>query len=212
MTDLATRPRLADHWRWRPDWHVDRPYLVWYLTCEAQPLLHEAVQRLHDRLQDVSVLDLIPAAWLHLTVADVGFVDELSDAQVDAVLDRSGKLLGGYVLPSLHLPEVTSMQDALVLRTAPEPSLDRLRALVRTATTEVLGVAPVEDPGGFEPHVSIAYVNEDCEERDALAPSGVVLPPQEETALTVSRVTLAAVTRRGRHYQWTERGSIDLAG
>jgi hypothetical protein len=66
-------------------------------------------------------------------------------------------------------------------------------------------------PRTFVPHVSVAYVNRDCDPGDVLGPLDGVDLPSPSPAATVGRVRLAAVTRERRHYQWTTRAVVPLA-
>src|SRR5687768_8805342 len=79
--------RLAEHWRWRPDWRQDRPCLWWYLTFEDAPAVRDLARRVQALLGRAPQLDLIPLPWLHLTLLEVGFADEVPSATVARVVD-----------------------------------------------------------------------------------------------------------------------------
>jgi 2'-5' RNA ligase len=146
--------RLRDHATWRPDWAVGRPRLLWYLTLEDQPALAEWVTLAHERLRGVPVLDLVPPAWLHLTLDDVGFPDELTDGQVTDVVRCARRSLAGWSAAPLVLGPVTTMEDSLVRRVQPAALLRNLRDRLRTARVEAVGALPDDQPD-FDPHVTV---------------------------------------------------------
>lgn len=200
--------QLRDHWEWRPDWAVERPCLMWYLTFEQHPGLVELTERMHARLAGTPTVDLVPASWLHLTLEEVGFVDAVPPEQVDAVLASARSALEGWRPSPLTLGPVTAMADAVVLQAAADADLDELHRRLRAGTTAALGREPAHDPEGFWAHVSVAYSNGTCDAPAVLAPLGEVAA--ERVVVEAARLTLASVTRRDRHYQWTERGAIPL--
>ncbi len=80
---------FRDHWTWRPDWTADRPRLLWYLTFEDAPQLRSAVEPAAGPLKEAGT-DIVAPDWLHLTVADVGFADELPAPSSGQRATRSG--------------------------------------------------------------------------------------------------------------------------
>ncbi len=209
MVEQAAWPAatgLKDHWQWRPEWAIERPRLMWYLTFENQPELRQLADRAHACLHGVETVDLVPGQWLHLTVDDVGFVDELPPAQVDDVLESARAAIAGWRVPSITLGPVATMADALVLRAAPPDELGLLRARLRTSTATALGADAASGPDNFWPHVTLAYSNDACDRRTVMEPLAAVSSDHIVSARW--QLTLAAVTRRNRHYQWTSRASL----
>jgi 2'-5' RNA ligase superfamily len=199
---------LIDHWQWRPEWTVDRPCLLWYLTFENQPRLRRTVERLQSRLVGVAEVDPVPPPWLHLTVEDVAFVDEIAPRQVHDLVETAASAMEGWSAPPLVLGPVAPMGDALVLEARPSERLQELRERLRASTSVALGPEKVRGPLEFRPHVSFAYVNACCDLRQVLEPMDDLLA--DRVLVSVPTLTLAAVTRRNRHYQWIARASLDL--
>ena len=193
---------LRDHWQWRPDWAVDRAYLLWYLTfVEAE--LEARIHTVQQALTDVPALDLVPPSWLHVTLDDVGFVDELLPAVVDDVIAAARVGLRDVELPSLRLGPIATTASAVVLLAEPADELSRLRDRLRAATIAVLGTRALAELQNFRPHVSLAYASravarESLEARLSATQADPIVVP-------TAQVTLAAVTRRDHHYQWTVR-------
>jgi len=208
VSSIPVATDLSDHWTWRPDWAADRACLLWYLTFTEEPALAELVETARSRLSSVPAVDPVPSPWLHLTLDDVGFEDEVSAEQqrdvvaavVDAVAERP--------LPPLELGPVTTMVDALVLEAAPGPELLSLRDLLRSCTDEVLpGATSALD--AFWPHVTLAYSNAPVGRAALLS----ALEDLEDARVVVRpQLVLAAVTRREKHYQWTSRALVSGPG
>lgn len=205
----ATRPDwLRNHRRWQPDWTTERPRLMWYLTFEDQPALHAWSGRAGEHLHHVRTVDVIPQPWLHLTLCEVGFVDEVTPADLEEIVARVSESLDHWQAPDLTLGPVATMDDCLVLPAGPESDLKELWARLRATHDQVLGPSPVGSSDGFEPHVSIAYVNRPCPAAFVTAP---VAPLAEElTSARVTGVTLAVVTRHAGHYEWSVHCVVPL--
>jgi hypothetical protein len=197
---------LGNHWTWRPEWRVDRPHLMWYLVFGHEPALHAWLRIARGCLSGEERLDVIPQPWLHCTVDDVGFEDELAPGQVDRVARAGAEAMRGLTVPALTLGPTAPMRDALVLRARPTAELSRLRDALRAATVSVLGSQALPPLDTFEPHVSFAYANRPCRE----APLMDLLRSVSDDELRLSRptVALASVTRLDRHYQWTVRSEV----
>lgn len=202
--------RLAEHWRWRPDWHQDRPCLWWYLTFEDDPEVRNLARRAQTLLAEAPQLDLIPSPWLHLTLVEVGYADEVSAKTVDRVVGAAQEALDDLPSFDVDLGPVRSMPGAVVLE-AHGDALGELHQRLTDAVLAARGAPAVGTLRRFVPHVSVAYVNRDCDPHEVLGPLDGVDLTAPSPAATVSRVRLAAVTRRRRHYQWTTRAVVPLA-
>jgi 2'-5' RNA ligase len=197
---------LENHWSWRPEWGVDRPCLMWYLSFENQSRLWHHVERIQERLAGVRAVDPVPTPWLHLTLHDVGFVDETPPDRVEDLVQLARSAVGGWRAPTLHLGPVFAMGTALVLRAGPQERLGDLRERLRACTAVAIGPDRAGGPRHFTPHVSVGYANSRCRV-DGLPIADL---SAEEVVVSGPRLTLASVTRRNRHYQWVARATLDL--
>jgi 2'-5' RNA ligase len=179
---------------------------LWYLTFQDEPELANRIAHAQSFLHGVASVDLVPAQWLHLTLDDVGFVDELAADEVDAIVSLARTAVEGVPRFSLSLGHVSLMVDAIVLLAAPESELRQLRDRLRGCTRTVLGSKARHRLRSFSPHVTLAYSNQawdpgrimEMSDSDASGPMSV----------RISRLELAAVTRSRRHYQWTTQAVI----
>lgn len=173
---------------------------MWYLTFEHEAGLHEWLLRCRGLLADEPAVNTVPEPWLHCTVDDVAFLDELSGDRVAAVADAGARELRGWTSPRLTLGPVVAMDDALVLQMQPAAALDDLRDRVRRASLDVLGAQALPALERFEPHVTIAYANRRSDPVPLLRRLAGVRDDRLVTG--PARLSLAAVTRRSSHYQW----------
>ena len=114
----AAEPQAAtvrNHWWWRPGWRAGRHFYACHLTLADQPQLRELVGRYQDAIRYQANLDLIPARWLHLTMQGIGFADEISTADLDAVTEHLEERFRAVQPPeaTFHRPSVWS--EAVVL-------------------------------------------------------------------------------------------------
>lgn len=196
---------MLAHRNWRTDWTTERTCLYWYLTFEDQPGLHSLFEDVEDNLRRVACVDVVPPAWLHLTLLEVGFADEVTSSEMADLVAAARSVIG--LLPlRLELGPLTTMTDAVVLQVAATEQVLALQALLAEGLRKSRHVEP--DPDGFWPHVSLAYTNSDCLRDDVMGPLHEVAG--RTTSLTVPRLTLAAVTREQDHYRWQEVAALAL--
>lgn len=194
---------LREHWRWRPEWTPERPCLWWYLTFERHGPLRSLHRHLGRSLRRSPAVDVVPARWLHLTVQEVGYADEVSDGQLDVILSRASRAVADLPALELTLGPPMDLPGAVALKAGPAHPVDEVRSRLREATGTVrAGATPDLHP--VDPHVSLAYVNRDTLAADLMEP--LFEMPFEPLHARVTHATLTAVTRRDRHYQWTSRG------
>ena len=86
---------MRDHWWWRPGWHVGRRAYTFHITFDDEAAV-EGLDELHRLATDyqrvlapLPGLDMVPLQWLHLTMQNVGFTDEVSESEAAAVLDEA---------------------------------------------------------------------------------------------------------------------------
>jgi 2'-5' RNA ligase len=204
MTDPQN---MADHWWWRPGWSTGRRFLTWHLTFDGQ----DEVQRLADSyrtaLADVPGLDLVPDRWLHLTMQGLGFVDEVEQDDVDAIVAVSRARLAmvtGFTV-SIDRPVVTP--EAIRWEAQPGEPVAAVRAAIRAAIGSVWAEVP-EKADGFGPHISIAYSNGVGSAAPALA--AVAAVPSAPATARISGAELILLGRDKQMYEWAPVASLPL--
>jgi 2'-5' RNA ligase len=210
MTEQPSRPeadQLLAHHNWRTDWTHDRPCLYWYLTFESQTELTSLFHRVEDELHRLTAVDVVPPSWLHLTLQEVGFLDEVSASHLDDLVHATASV--AELLPlRLDLGPITTMTDAVVLRSHPSDELMALQSALAAGIESAPWHVPAAEP--FWPHVTLAYTNRDCHRVDVMEALADVAC--HTTSVTVPRLTLAAVTRHPGHYRWSAVASLPVDG
>lgn len=193
---------LQEHGRWRPDWTPDRVCLWWYLDFEEHPQLVALSQRVTHALDISPLVDVIPKNWLHLSLREVGFVDEFAPEAVRERVAHARRALAACEPLTLKVGSVGTLPGAVVLWAELHPSVEELRSHLTGHSLAASGF------GGRDqrPHISVAYVRRECESQAVMR----LVPPTVPVMVQVSRVILAAVTRREGHYEWTVQGEIAL--
>jgi 2'-5' RNA ligase len=199
--------RMADHWWWRPGWGPGSRFYTWHLTFQDAPEVHKLADRYRASLADVPGLDLVPDRWLHLTMQGLGFVEEVSEQDLRAIIDAAASRLVAVPAFNLELDRPTITPEAI--RWDPVSSGPAtVRSAIRDAIADVWAQVP-EAADGFGAHVTIAYSNSDGPAepvRDALA--GV---PSSPATARVGFADLIILNRDNRMYEWETFASLPLA-
>lgn len=202
---------LDHHWGWRPEWTEDRPCLYWYLSFDSADVARAISSPLLTTIRDTSWLEPIPLRWMHLTVCEVGFVDEMADGQVDEVVRGLTRRLPSLDVPALTLGPPVGMESAVVLGAGPRQQLQGLQETLCAHTRGALGLRTdhtVEDE--FQPHVSLGYVNRFVTAGEVQDLTSGYSDFRAE--LPVSGLILAEVTRNRTHYAWRVRAAVRPSG
>ena len=211
MSLSVTSPEVEwfdDHRLWRPEWTVDRACLYWYLTFDDQPAVAALARRVGGRLGGLAAIDLVPDPWLHLTLCDVGFLDEMEPQQLELMSEAVAEELRHTRPLELTLGPVTFFPDSVTLAAGPPTRLRELRRRIARAMKSVGLVPQHHRTTDFRPHVTLGYLNRRVDRQTVVD----TLDEDEATAgVRVDHVTLAAVSRRPGHYQW-DAGAILTLG
>ncbi|CAM5548963.1 2'-5' RNA ligase family protein [Streptomyces antimycoticus] len=198
---MTNVPRsMRDHWWWRPGWSVGRRFYTWHLTFEGQHDAHRLAAEYRAALAPLGpALTLIPDRWLHLTMQGIGFVHEVPEKDVRAILEAARARLAAVPAFDLQLgPEVID-PEAVLLPAHPSEPVQSVRDAIRSAIGDILGDVP-ENADGFRPHVSVAYS----------AADGPIAPMSKALAALDARPAHARITtaeliviHRDNHmYEW----------
>ncbi len=196
---------LRAHHEWRPDWTIGRSCLYWYLTFDGAADLTRVWVEAEPMLAPLPTVDLVPREWLHLTVLEVGFVDEVQGAELESILAAARDLTAALPPIEVELGQVTTMTDSVVLAASCEP-LAAIRAGLMDAGAT--GRRQGNDHAAFRPHVTLGYLNSVAGTRAIMDVFGT--PASQPLRLTVPNLMLAAVTRVRNHYRWEEVATLPL--
>ncbi|WP_369370601.1 2'-5' RNA ligase family protein [Promicromonospora sp. Populi] len=212
MTDYealyADHDSMADHWWWRPGWHVGTRFYSWHITQDDQPEVRDLLHNYRDAIDTISTLDPVPDRWLHMTLQGVGHVSDVDPATLDSVTTAVADRLGHLAPVATTYQRVHISGEALILPPSdPEPFTD-IRRAIRQGITDALGECPEADVG-FRAHVSAAYSNASAD----AAPIRKVLDraqPLTPVQATYTHVALIRMHRDHRMYEWDTIRSVPL--
>src|SRR4051812_47631942 len=197
---------LGNHWSWRPEWGVDRPCLMWYLSFENQPGLWHHAERIQERLAGVRAVDPVPTPWLHLTVHDVGFVDETPPDRVEDLVQLARSATDGWRPSTLHLGPVFAMGTALVLRAGPEDRLGDLRDRLRACTAGGIDSGRGGGRRPSPPQGGVGYTTAGGGAAGVREPTAD--PAGEQLVVPAPGLPRPPVPGGNRHYQWIARATL----
>lgn len=198
---------LHDHWaEWRPEWTASRERLLWYLTFGDRPEVVDVAREASRSLPGCGV-DVVPPDWLHLTLEDLGFADEVLPGSARAAGQAVQEVLADEPPVRITLGPVSVLPGAVVLVARPVDHLRRLRALVRGAGAST-GLQPVEAHEELWPHVSLGYVNGRTDHQRVLREVDSLPPVSLE--VTCDRLVQVQVIRANAHYRWRIIGEVRL--
>ncbi|MFD7278389.1 2'-5' RNA ligase family protein [Streptomyces sp. NPDC059862] len=206
---MTTQPEtMRNHWWWRPGWRVGRRFYTWHLTFEGQSDVHRLAAEYRSALAPLGdTLTPIPDRWLHLTMQGIGFVGEVKEQDVHAVVDAARTHLAAVPAFDLQIgPEVLD-PEAVLLHVHPDGPVRAIRDAARAAIGEVLGEVP-EKAEGFTPHVSVAYSAGDgpaAPIADVL--DGLSLMPARAR---ISGAELIVLHRDNLMYEWESFATVPL--
>lgn len=201
---------LTDHWWWRPGWKVGTRFYAWHVNTFEDPApLHRLAAQYQAELSTVPGLDLIPQQWLHLTMQGVGFVEDVSITEVDALLAAARARLGELAPLRVRFHRPVIRPEAIALPPDPVEPLQGIRHTVRAAIADVFGPDGVPDTAdGYQPHISLAYVSTPQPAVATLeAINRVTADPAD---LTINAVSLIEMHRDNRMYEWQTIEAIPL--
>ncbi|HEU5157545.1 MAG TPA: 2'-5' RNA ligase family protein [Streptosporangiaceae bacterium] len=199
--------RMADHWWWRPGVRPGRRVLVWHILLDDQPDVRELVRQCQDMVAGIEGLEPVPAEWLHMTTQVVGFADEISQSEIDAMTGGVAARLATVGPIEVEFGTLWIGSEAVMLTVRPPRALDPVRTAIREAAAATVAAHRLADEPDWTPHVSVAYSN-------AAGPAAPVIAalqdPPGPRPMTVRRVHLVAQERTGRLYRWVRLTAVGL--
>jgi 2'-5' RNA ligase len=205
---MSSQPaNMTNHWWWRPGWDVGRRFYTWHLTFDGQTDVHRLADAYRDGLADVPDLTLIPDQWLHLTMQGIGFVGEVDEKAVQAIVEAATTRLASVPAFDIELGPAVLDPEAILLEVRPEGPVRTVRDTIRAAIGDVLPEVP-ERADGFSPHVSVAY----SASEGPAAPSAEALTrldaPPAKTRITTAE--LIVLHRDNLMYEWEPYAQVPL--
>ncbi|WP_131758036.1 2'-5' RNA ligase family protein [Actinomadura fibrosa] len=198
---------MSDHWWWRPGVRPGRRLLVWHILPDGQPDVVDLVQQYQDKLAGLPGLDLIPAPWLHMTTQIIGFSDEISDAEIDAMTTQVAQRFADLEPLEVELGRLWFHSEAVMLGIQPPDGLHPLRTAIRDAIAATVRTHQLADEPEWTPHISVAYSNSTGPAHPVINALSFRMQPRH---LRVTEVHLVEQIRDGHLYRWERRTAVPL--
>lgn len=207
MTPAPPSPELMrNHWWWRPGWGLGRRMYTWHMTGFNQQLL-DLVAAYQQRLTGIEGLDPIPPQWLHMTTQGLGFIDEVPDTDVDAVIKAAQARLADLRPVTVEMGPAVVAPEVVRLVVSPAEPLHEIRRALRHAIVEVRGSELLMETEEWTPHVSVSYSSSE----KATAPIAEVLGNDlEPVRVEIDEVQLIVLGRDDFMYTWETRAAVPL--
>jgi 2'-5' RNA ligase len=162
-------------------------------------------------LGDVPGLDLVPISWLHITMQGIGFIDEVSDIDRDAIIEAASRRLAKIPAVTLTFHHVAIRPEAIALYPNPIGPVRTIRSEIREAIAGVWGANRVpESADNYQPHLSIAYVSSHAESSRVAEVISAENP--DPARLVITSASCIAIQRVNHSYHWDTHATAHLAG
>lgn len=203
------RGPLTDHWSWRPDWTAERSDWWWYAPFGADPTVRQLARAAQAAIRPDAPVDRVPSHWLHLSLAEVGYVADLPPTVAEECARAAQHALSRTRPVTLTVGPVSVMPGAVVLHLRSPELLELQDQLVASIALSV-SRPPVQRP--FMPHISVAYVRQRCTTDDVFDGQSMEtdLFRGESFAAELREIALVEVVRDQHHYRWTPRHRLCL--
>ncbi|MFE7123900.1 2'-5' RNA ligase family protein [Streptomyces sp. NPDC057617] len=205
---MTTRPEhMRNHWWWRPGWSVGRRFYTWHLVFDGQQDVHRFAEQYRAALAGLGGLDPIPDRWLHLTMQGIGFIDEVEQGDVDAIVTAARDRLASVPAFDVTFSAPVIDPEAVLVPVQPDEPVRAVRDAVRAAIGDVLPEVP-ERAEGFRPHVSVAYSSGD----GPVGALGEALDAAdiEPATARIASAELIVLHRDNRMYEWQPYARVAL--
>ncbi|AFU02834.1 2'-5' RNA ligase family protein [Nocardia brasiliensis] len=197
---------VHDHWALKA-WEPGQAGYYWYLTFTDSALI-DLTSRCQQAL-DHDGLDPVPLDALHLTLLSIGRTDDVTEQNLDHIID-SGRVAAATVKPfRLSIGPLTGSRSALRFSVTPWDQLLDLHARLRSATAEHRPPSHLAETTEFRPHLGVGYLNRHQGTEQLVKDIGALreLPP---VTVRIGQVHLVELRREGRTYRWSDRAIVPL--
>ena len=148
--------QMTNHWS-RASWWPGRRAFYWYLTFDCNSELRSLTEQCQSAIE-APHFDLVPPGDLHMTIARIGFEDELREDELDAVVtaaSRAGQRISSF---DMLIGPLAGSSGAISFSVAPLEPIQRVREVLLATSAE--GRKNSKSTNNyFRPHVGIAYCN-----------------------------------------------------
>lgn len=208
---MSSSADMLDHWWWRTGWKVGRSFYTWHVTFDESPSMQSLLDHYSPALDQFPGLDSVGVSGLHLTVQGIGFTDQVSQDDAQAIASRASTLVSKIEPFELQIGPAVVDPETVQTLVSPLEGLEQVRDSIREAIGETWGPENIpERAEGFRPHVTLAYSNSSWGSEGIRSAIGDLTPLSVE--VVVNSVSLIDLNRDAKRYEWTEIARVTLNG
>ncbi|MEU9189452.1 2'-5' RNA ligase family protein [Streptomyces sp. NPDC048484] len=192
-------------------WPAGREDLHWHLLHDAA-LVEEQLVVPYRELSHHPGLAPVPAQWVHTTVMHGGPVDQYTETEITAVVDRVGEACATIAPFDLIYDRPSVGTVAVECPARPGAAARRLWELTTGIDADVTGGRFPRIPDyGYYPHVSLAYGVGGPERADRRAMKAWLSDhPGGPVVLRATHLSLVAQRHDRRHITWSPIAVVPL--
>lgn len=196
----------------RHAWPAGREDLHWHLLYD-EALVEERLVVPYRELTHRPGLEPVPARWVHATVMHGGPVDQYTEAEITAIVDRVGEACATISPFDLIYDRPSVGTVALECPARPGAPARRLWELTAGIDADVTGGRfPRIPDDGYYPHVSLAYGIGGTDRADRRAMKAWLSDhPGGPVVLRATHLSLVAQRHDRRHITWNPVAVVPLA-
>lgn len=199
--EFEQRGELNNHWD-RRDWWPGREGYYWMIRFDRDKNVAHLAATCQKYL-DTPAVDHVSRESLHMTLARVGFVDQMEAASAHDVASEVKTGLCNVTKFDLRIGPLAGSGGALrLVATPPLPMVT-----IRKSLLLAIGADEVTE---FRPHVSVAYVNSRTPAEDLIRRARVARDNTQPAIAEIGTVELVVLRRDQRSYHIETIESIPL--
>lgn len=208
MSPLPTQMR--DRWKNRGETPKGKGTVYWHMLMGGYPKVRSTAEQVQGQLAHFRGLHMTPLDWLHMTALVVGSTDDISQQQMQEMIEVASRSLANVAPLKVTLGHVLYHPEAIMLGVRPDGALDPILYAAQTATQEVLGQdgLTTSGPGAWVPHMTICYSTTEQAAEPLIERVGLKVPDCE---VTIDALTLITQWGPERDWDWERFGVASLA-
>jgi 2'-5' RNA ligase len=196
---------MIDRWAQRHDPAPGERTLYWHVLMADQPEVVHLARQAAERLTPFTGLHLTPLDRLHMTTLLVGPANQVSDQQLQQMIQCAAEHLDGTNPIPARVGKILYHTEAITFAVTPAAALAPIREAAIAATKEV--DIEAADRADWTPHVTLCYSTANQPARPIIDALGKRLPERE---MCVSGLSLVIQDGPERDWNWTTVGTVRL--
>lgn len=193
--------KMRNRWASRTEPALGCGTIYWHVLLHTYPEARAAAMDAQKVLADFPGLHMTPLKWLHMTTLVVGSTDEITRAQMSAMVSAAQRLLRDIAPIPVTLGKVLYHPEAIVLRVQPVEALQLILDAAQSATRESVGHEGVTDEllPSWTPHMTVAYSTIEQPAGPIVSALGKSI---RERQILIDSLTLVIQWGLERHWNW----------